>query len=136
MIWDPASWPAWTAVDPEAAEPGPGRQLLAQIAEKIAFDAAGGPLSRVRPRRREGVREARILDQMILDVPEQEGTVSLNSSSSMIWELVDDTRTVADIARDLEHRFEKAQGELSDDVETTLEGLRAAGALDLVPVAR
>ena len=85
VIWDPAAWQPWTPVDPEATEQGLGRELLKLIAAKIAFDSAGGALAVVRPQRRQGIREARVLDRMLLEIPGQEGTVSLNPSSARIW---------------------------------------------------
>ncbi|MEM7584910.1 MAG: PqqD family protein [Acidobacteriota bacterium] len=98
---------------------------------QLAVAAAGSEPPEMRPARCEGVREARVLDQMILDVPGQEGSVSLNPSSAWIWQLVDGARTVSGIARQLEQQFDKAHGELEGDVQAALEQLRNVGALDL-----
>ena len=136
IVWDPLAYSPWTAVDPAQAKPGPGRDVLALLAEKIAFDEAGGELAFVLPRRREGVREARLLDQMLLEIPGQEDSLSLNASASAIWELCDDERTLAAITTELEASYEVAPGTLRDDVAATAESLREAGALDLVDVAR
>lgn len=89
----------------------------------------------VQARRADGVREAKVLDHAVLDVPGHEGTVSLNASSAAIWDLIDGRRTVADIARELEQRFDKAQGALDGDVETTIGQLVEIEALDLRLVA-
>lgn len=135
VVWDPLVYPPWEAVEPERAKPGPGREVLALLTAKIAFDAAGGELAFVLPRRREGVREARLLDQMLLEIPGQEDSLSLNPSASAIWELCDDQRTLATIATELEGQYEMAAGSLRSDVTATAESLREAGALDLVDVA-
>ncbi|MEM1181875.1 MAG: PqqD family protein [Acidobacteriota bacterium] len=86
----------------------------------------------MQPRRSGGVREARVLDHTILDIPGQEGTVNLNSSSSSIWDLVDGSRSVVEIALALERQFDKPEGALRDDVEVVLAGLVDVGALDVV----
>ena len=109
--------------------------MLALIQEFVGFREAGGLLQSLRPRRCAGVREARVLDEMILEVPGLEDSLTLNHSASAIWDLVDDRRSLAEIVRELEARFEQPAGALSSDVETAAEHLRGAGALELETVA-
>ncbi len=136
ILWDPETWEPWTRVQPEEAKPGPGRDLLTLLEEKITLDEAGGDLAFLLPKRCDGVREARLLDQMLLDIPGQKDSLSLNASASAIWELCDDLRTVADISSELEREYGMDRGALRGDVEQTLESLRDAGALRLEQVSR
>ena len=102
------------------------------LEEYEAHIAAGGEAAVLRPQLREGVREARVLDQMLLEIPGKEDTLTLNSSATAIWELCAKGLTVLEIAHELEARFEAPEAGLVSDVEMTLGLLEDVGAVDLV----
>ena len=87
-----------------------------------------------RPRRRFGVREAVILDRMLLEIPGLADPLVLNSSAAAIWKLCDNRRSLADIADTLEQRFEIPRETLCADVEFAINQLHRDGALDLEAV--
>ena len=136
ILWDAGTYEPWQRPQAEQARPGPGRELLALIEEKIALEEAGGELAFLRPKRLDGVREARLLDQILLEIPGLEDCLSLNASAASIWELVDDQRTLGDIALELEREFEMESGSLRADVETTAGKLRDAGALEIARISQ
>jgi hypothetical protein len=68
IAWDESAYQAWTAVDPQRAAPGSGREFLALLDEFITRRAAGGYLALLRPVRRPGVRVGRVLDRILLEI--------------------------------------------------------------------
>jgi hypothetical protein len=134
VVWDARRYRSWDRVDPDAAAPGTGRDVLTVLEEFIARRAAGGELAFLRPRRRTGVRVGRVLDQTVLEVPGRADTLSLNSSAAAIWELCDGARGLADLTRELASRFQIAPEAMRADVQSVIERLESVGALDLEPV--
>ncbi|MEM9302142.1 MAG: PqqD family protein [Pseudomonadota bacterium] len=133
-IWDPAVYAAWGQIWPELAEPGPGRQFLAFLQEYVTLREATGHLASFRPVRSPGVREARVGDRMLLEVPGQEDEVTLNASAGEIWALCNGDRSLAEIVDDLERRFDVPRSTLGSDVEYTVKDLKHVGALDIEAV--
>jgi hypothetical protein len=133
LVWDMRAYRAWTAVDPQRAAPGTGREFLTVLAEYIARRATGGELAFLRPRRRPGVRVGRVLDCTLLEIPGRPDTFSLNPSAAAIWELCDGARSLADLGSELEQRFQLPPGALGADIQSVIDRLESVGALDLEP---
>ena len=133
IAWDPAGEAGWDGIDPENAPPGTGREFLAVLAEFVTRRDSGHDLAFLRPCRRLGVREGRLLGSVFLDIPGRADTVSLNASGAAIWEFCDGTRSLAEINAALEARFAAPPGSLQADVRTAIERLESIGALKLEP---
>jgi hypothetical protein len=131
IAWDPVSYRSWDPVQPESAQPGPGRELLSVLAELVERRAHGTELSLLRPCRQDGVRQGKILGSVFLEIPGRPDTVSLNSSGAAIWAVCDGTRSLAEINHELETRFEMPSGSLRADVEVVIKRLERIGALRL-----
>ncbi|HEY4184861.1 MAG TPA: PqqD family protein [Polyangia bacterium] len=131
VAWDAGSYRDGTPVQPEAVTPGLEREFLRLFADLLERRAQGLELSQLRPHRQQGVREGKILGSMFLEIPGREDTVSLNSSGAAIWEICDGTRSLAEINRELETRFEMPPGSLRPDVEVVIKRLEGIGALRL-----
>ena len=131
MLWDGAAYRDWDPVQPDAAAPGPERAFLGLLAVLRERHAQGSDGVLLRPFRQSGVREGRILGSMFLEIPGRADTVSLNSSGIAIWEVCDGTRSLAEINRELETRFEMPPGSLRADIEVVIKRLEGIGALRL-----
>jgi hypothetical protein len=131
IVWDSETYTAWESCAPEAAKAGAGREFLAFLQEYISLRESFGHLRLRRPRRCIGVREARILDRMLLEIPGRPEPLSLNSSAAAIWDLCDDQRSMIDIAKELEKKFSVPPEALCPDVEAAINQLHSEGAVDL-----
>jgi hypothetical protein len=131
VLFDRRRYLAWQTPEALDAATPAARELLAMLADFAGRREQGGDLAVLRPVRRVGVREARVLDQMVLDVPSRADSLSLNPSASAIWQLCDGHRTLYDIACELEARFGVPSGGLHADVEATAEFLQKMGSLEL-----
>lgn len=134
VAFDAESYRNWAPVQPESAPPGPGRVFLTLLAELLERRAHGRELALLKPCRKKGVREGKILGSMFLEIPGRSDTVSLNSSGAAIWEACNGTRSLAEINDELETRFEMPQGSLRADVEVVIKRLERIGALQLESV--
>lgn len=117
----------------DAGDARPGLDVLALLAEFLEKRTRGLEASLLRPRRQKGVREGKILGSMFLEIPGREDTVSLNSSGAAIWEACDGTRSLDEVNRELEARFDMPPGSLRADVEVVIKRLERIGALRLTP---
>ena len=93
--------------------------------------ASGQALGLLRPIRRPGVRQARVLDQWYLELSSHGSTVSLNPSAGAIWGLCDGHRTLLDIAQELHAQYDVPIEAMAHDVTQAAKMLRLEGALDL-----
>ena len=130
-VWSPDEYRPWDAPDSAVAPRGIGRELLEMLAEHAAFQARGGEDGLLRTRRRDGIRDAWVLDQMLLDVPGREEPVTLNRSAAAIWQLCGEGLTMPAIAERLESQYDAPRGGLLPDVRSTVELLRQAGVVEL-----
>jgi len=133
-VWAMGTYTPWDAVEPERSPPGMGREFLALLAAYVERHAKGVELAFVRPCRRKGVREGRILGSLFLEVPGRSDTVSLNASGAAIWDCCDGARSLAEINQALEARFEMPPGSLRADVQAVIQRLESIGAVRLAPV--
>lgn len=85
----------------------------------------------VRPQPRPGVRPYPVADELVLLPPTFSYMVSLNHSAKHIWELCDGRHTVADISRELHHRYSSVNGDLLCHLQTTLLMLQDLDLLEL-----
>ena len=131
IVWDERVYEPWTEVHPEKARAGVGRDFLALLNELVSRRESGSDMEVTRPLRRPGVREARILEDLHLEVPGTKDPVTLNHSAAAIWELCDGTNTLGQIVGALERRFEVERDTLRAAVESTTKELEDAGALEL-----
>lgn len=132
--WDPRTYAAWEPVDSIQAEHRAGQEILAMLGEYVSRRETGGAFAFLRPCRRKGVREGRILDRLFIDIPGRSDTLSLNASGATIWDLCDGSRDLAEVARNIEERFGMAPGSVHADVQSVIERLKTVGALELKPV--
>ena len=90
-------------------------------------------LAFLRPQRGRGVREGRVLDSVFLEIPGRSDTLSLNPSGAAIWALIDGKRTLAEVMRELEQRYDVPAASLRADVDSVIARLQQVGALKLEP---
>jgi hypothetical protein len=93
-----------------------------------------------RPRKRSGVREFNVADEMVLVPPQAEGeggvangarhALTLNSSGRAIWQLCDGDRSVDEITEALAARFSVDRDVLARQVADTLSGFAERGILE------
>jgi hypothetical protein len=131
ILWDQRTYQPWTTIDPEQAKAGAGRKFLALLNDIVQRRQSGADLAATRPLRRGGIREARILDDMQLEVPGHPDSVTLNCSAAAIWELCDGKHSLAQIVAELEDRFDAPRDVLLHAVRSTAVELVTAGALEL-----
>jgi hypothetical protein len=131
IVWDKQTYVAWDRPASARARSGPGRDLLVLLEEFVRRREAGGDLALLRPRRRKGVREGRVLDRVTLQIPSRSDSLALNPSAAAIWDLCDGRRSLDDIVRELHLRFGASPEALRNHVESTADQLQTAGALDL-----
>ena len=136
VVWDSDSYIPWDACYQEKARSGAGREFLAWLQEIVMLRASGQHLAGLCPQRVENIREARVIDQMILDIPGNPDGLSLNQSSAAIWALIDGRRSISDIAAQLEKQYELPDGTLWSDVLMAIEQLKDEGAVTLQAIAR
>jgi len=134
IVWDPEVYVPWTGCDPSSARAGAGRQFLARLQEFVRMRETGEFLRLRRPRRCHGVREARLPDRTLLEVPGAEQPLNLNDSAAAIWNLCDDQRTLADIADVLGQQFDVPRDVLCADIDMAITRLHTGGAVDLETV--
>jgi hypothetical protein len=130
-VWESQTHDGGDVIEAKRAAPGIGREFLTTLAEFAARRKEGSDLAFLRPCRHPRVREARILGQLFLEIPGRSDTVSVNASGTAIWEACDGVRSLAEINRHLEARFEQPSGSLRDDIATVIERLSNVGALRL-----
>lgn len=131
IVWDGQVYEPGSDVDPEKARPGVGRDFLALLNELVTRSRSGADMAVIRPIRRPGVREARIVEDLHLEIPGFSEPIVLNHSAATIWELCDGKRTVAEIVAELGRRFDAPHETLSAAVESTTKELGSTGALVL-----
>jgi len=85
------------------------------------------------PKRRRGILECKVLNELLLFAPPDEDAITLNQSGRAIWELCDGQHTILEIFRTLRQRYECSDVELFADLTTTLLQLRD---LDLVELGQ
>ena len=132
VVWDSERYEAWTEFRPEDASKGAGRDFLAWLQEYVSKRTSGRHLAWLIPARREGVREARVLDQVVVELPGDQDALSLNASASAIWELIDGQRTITDITMSLQQQFGMPEDSLFQDVNAAMEYLAGQGAIKLL----
>lgn len=135
ILWDPEVYVPWQSCEPKQAATAAGRKFLSLLEECATSRNTFSGLQLQRPKRRHGVREALILDQVLLDIPGMSDPLTLNSSAAAIWKLCDNQRTVAEIAAVLEQEFDAPREIMYRDIELAIHQLRRDGALDLEGVS-
>jgi hypothetical protein len=132
VVWNPAAGEPWQAIDPQRAGAEAGRQLLKVLRDFVEFRDAGGELRILKPQRTPGVREARVADNMVLEIPGRPDSLSLNPSAAAIWQLCDSAHSLLDIASELEARHQLEPGALREDVVATIDLFVERQAIELV----
>ncbi len=131
IVWDRKVYRPWEAVYTENARAGAGRDVLGILNEMVTRRESGAELAATRPQRCYGVREARILDDIHLEVPGCADLMSLNQSAAAIWELCNGENTLAEIVSELERQFDASRETLMTSVESTARDLESSGAIEL-----
>ena len=130
IVWDASRYGSLEQpVEPLSAKAGSGRELLTMLAELRERHAHRHEPAFMRALRGDGVRAGKIYGSIFLEIPGRADTLALDSSGAAIWEACDGTRTIADIHRTLESRFELAEGSLQVEVEAVLKRFEQIGAL-------
>lgn len=131
LVFDARIYRPGDALQPEKAQSG--REFLEYLESYATSVASGEALRYLRPRRRPGVRQGRILDQFYLETGRPSRMITLNSSAGAIWDLCDGQRSLLDVARELHARYAVPMEAMSADVLQTAKMLRSEGALNLEP---
>jgi hypothetical protein len=131
IVWDPETYQPWSPPDVTRARAGAGREFLRHLDSYISQRESGGLLEMLRPRRCYGVREARMPDRMMLEIPGAAEPLQLNASASAIWQLCDNRRSLAEIVGELQTQYEAPREVLCEDVERTAIHFRSRGAVQL-----
>lgn len=110
-----------------------GRDLVRQINDFVAtmpsISTQVVPTSK--PLRRFGVMEGRVLDQLLLELPDQNKSIWLNQSGMAVWDLCDGTRTVNNICEALSEAFEAEVDVIAGDVFPILEQFQSVDFVSL-----
>jgi hypothetical protein len=131
IVWDAESYQPWAICQPKQAAAGAGRMFLEYLLQYSSMRESGAHLNFRRPHRSQGVREAHVMDTVMLEIPEMSEPLTLNSSAANIWKLCDGIRTVGEIVDALEKQFEAPRQLLNTDVEMAVNQLRANGAIEM-----
>jgi hypothetical protein len=131
IVWDTETYQPWSQTDASQARAGAGREFLRYLDHYISGRESGALLAKLRPRRRYGVREARMPDRMMLEIPGASEPLQLNATASAIWQLCDNQRNLAEIVEQLQTQYEAPREILCEDVERTAIHFRSRGALQL-----
>jgi len=135
IVFDPETYSAWSRPNVTQARAGAGREFLAYLDGYISQRESGALLTMRRPRRCYGVREARMPDRMLLEIPGAAEPLQLNASASAIWNLCDNSRSLADIVDVLKGQYDVPREVLCEDIDRIVIHLRSRGALELDIVA-
>jgi hypothetical protein len=115
QLFAKGTYEPWMRIaEPSSAREAHGRDLLTLLNEFIDSRDRAFVDGSVRPRRRDGVREGRVRDEMVLMPSDTRAeAVWLNSSGRAIWELADGTRTVEEILSQLRRDYSATDGDLA-----------------------
>ncbi len=124
----------WAFVDTNA-EPRQayGRDMIALVNDYVR-DVAGirqTPTPATRPTWRNGVMEGRVLDEILLEIPDECSSLWLNASGKAIWELCDGSRRIEEIGSILSDRFAIGKDAIMPDIIATVERLHEVRFVDL-----
>jgi radical SAM protein with 4Fe4S-binding SPASM domain len=111
--------------DPYAGEWGEGTGRQVEEAEMTGKE--GDALQR--PHRREGVVTRDVDEEVVIYNPETRGIHGLNPTAAFVWDLCDGSRTVAEIAQELQAIYPDAP-DVCKDVEQTLRELLSLGLIE------
>ena len=124
----------WSRVDitPEPRE-AYGRELVALVNAKI--DNAGGtvtpPALYTRPRRCAGIMEGRVVDDILLEKPDNGGSLWLNATGKAVWDLCDGSRAIEEMGPELCRDFFGEPAGVTADAAAVIGQLHAAGFLEI-----
>jgi len=131
-IFDKHTYQPWSRVD-TAVEFERDRDIVTLINEcvdgQVGLDAPAPVNSR--PECCEGIMEGRVLDDLLLERPEDGASLWLNSSGKAIWEFCDGSRTIEEIAVQLGTRFAVDHLPILPEVRSIVGKLHAIKFLDL-----
>jgi len=131
IVFDPETYDPWSRPAVTQARAGAGREFLGYLDNYIGLRESGALLAMRRPRRCHGVREARLPDRMLLEIPGTAEPLQLNASASAIWNLCDNQRNLADIVDLLKAQYDVPREVLCDDIDRIIVHLRSRGAVEL-----
>ncbi len=131
IVWDPETYTPWSECEAARAKAGVGREFLKKLQDYATLRETGEHLGLRRPRRCHGVREARLPDRMMLQIPGIEPLLNLNSSAAAIWDLCDNQRTLSELADVLEKQYEVPRSLLCRDIDLAITYLHTGGAVEL-----
>lgn len=83
-----------------------------------------------RPRRVDGYRIEALDDELLLYNPAQTRIIALNPTASLVWQLLDGTRTAAEIAGLIRDAYPEAGAGVAGEIDELLATLRDAGAVE------
>jgi coenzyme PQQ biosynthesis protein PqqD len=85
-----------------------------------------------KPRRKTDYRLEQLDGEMVLYHPSETKILYFNQSASLIWQLCDGERSAAEIIRMLSESYPESAGEISSDVQSTLQQFEQQGCIELV----
>ena len=131
VIWDKRHYQPWHSVTAERVHGSAERAFLNLLNSYVELYQSGGDLAFLSAHRRCGIREGKVCDQTILEIPGRADTLALNASAAAIWSLCDGRRSLAHVVSQLEQRHHLPPGHLIGDVLTITRRLTEVGALEL-----
>lgn len=134
IAWDKRRYRPWHRVTATRVHGRAGHAFLNLLNSYVERYESGGDLAFLCAHRRRGVREGKVCDQTILEIPGRADTLALNASATAIWSLCDGTRSLARVVSQLEQQHDMPSRQLTEDVLTITSRLSEVGALELRPV--
>ena len=120
----------WSRIDTTRKPSQPyGNDLIAIINDYV--DSAAALPLQWRPKRRDGVKEGRVLGEILLELPADGRSLWLNMSGRATWDLCDGQRTIDQIGSELEKRLSANGRDLKTDVQFLVEQLHRIGFLEI-----
>ena len=133
-IFNKFRYQPWTVIDSvEEPEYDYGKDLI-DIINACASEAnhgSGKVAFHQRPKRREGVMEGRLMDDILLEMPADGRSIWLNVSGKATWDLCDGEHTIEQIRSELGKRFQADERQVGADVMSLVEQLHSHGYLDI-----
>lgn len=128
------SYSPWDRVDTKL-EPsetyGGAFVTLVNACIDAAEGAARPPGLYVRPRRSSSIMEGRVVDEILLEKPDDGGSLWLNNTGKAVWDLCDGSRTIEEMGAELCRQFSGPADTVTADVAATIGQLHAAAFLDI-----
>ena len=110
-----------------------GRAFVSLV--NASIDAAQGivtpPALYTRPRRRQGIMEGRVVDDLLLEKPDNAGSLWLNGTGKAVWDLCDGSRTIEEMGDALSEQFDGESETMTAGAAAVIGQLHAVAFLEV-----